>query len=140
VVVLAGALFAARLLPKGESRPIAWRDLSAEVGPLRIDGFERRLFREQDALDRYLKRVGSDASPAVDFSARQLLLVSPGPRSSTGYAVEVLSVTEQGGTITVRVRERAPAVDERVDPRVTYPYLLMSLPADKDVYVDWIGR
>lgn len=140
MVVLAGALLAARLLPEGESRPVAWGDLSAEVGPLRIERFERRLFREQDALARYLKLAESDASPAVDFSARQLLLVSPGPRSSTGYAVEVLAVSERGGTITVRVRERTPTVGDRVDPGVTYPYRLISLPAGRDVYVDWAGR
>ena len=76
----------------------------------------------------------------MDFSTRQLLLVSPGPRSATGYTVEVVSAREHGAEIRVRVRERAPKIDETVEPRVTYPYRLISLPAGKDVDVDWLGR
>jgi hypothetical protein len=76
----------------------------------------------------------------VDFSTRQLLLVSPGPRSGTGYSVEVVSAREHGAEIIVRIRERAPTLGERVEPRVTYPYRLISLPAGKDVEVDWLGR
>jgi len=78
--------------------------------------------------------------PQVDFSNRQVLLVSQGPRSSTGYSAEILSARERDGKITVRVRERAPRLGEDVEARVTYPYRLLSLPAGEDVYVDWIGR
>ncbi len=89
----------------------------------------------------YLKDArASRPAPAVDFSNRQLLLVSPGPRSATGYSVEVLSARERGGKITVRVQERTPPLGEQVQPHVTYPYRLISLPAGKDVYVDWLGR
>ena len=42
--------------------------------------------------------------------------------------------------MTVTVRERIPELGERVEPRVTFPYLLLSLPAGTDVYVDWLGR
>jgi hypothetical protein len=52
----------------------------------------------------------------------------------------VLSVREERGEITVRVRERTPALQDRVDARVTHPYRLLSLPADKEVAVDWVGR
>jgi hypothetical protein len=76
----------------------------------------------------------------VDFSTQQLLLVTPGPRSSTGYSVEVLSAREDDGEITVRVRERTPRLREKVQPHVTYPYRLISLPAGKNVYVHWLGR
>jgi hypothetical protein len=141
VLVLAAGLFAARLLPEGENRPVAWRDLSVEVGPLEITRSERRLIQERKALARFLARAGFDGTlPEIDFSKRQLLLVSPGPRSSSGYAVDVLDVTEKDEEITVRVREQTPGLGERVDPRVTHPYRLLSLPAGKDVYVDWIGR
>ena len=102
---------------------------------------ERRLFRQRAQLRAYLRDVRARRpGPAFDFSTRQLLLVSPGPRSSTGYGIDVLSVREKDGKITVRVRERAPRLGERVAPRVTYPYRLLSLPAGKDVYVEWLGR
>jgi PrcB C-terminal len=141
IAAVAGVLLAARLLLDGESRPIAWRDLTAQIGPLRISDREHRLFREQDQLARYLARASPrDPAPQIDFSQRQLLLVSPGPRSSTGYEVEVLSVREQDGEITVRVREQTPTLQDRVDARVTHPYRLLSLPAGKEVAVDWLGR
>jgi hypothetical protein len=138
---VAASLLAARLLPEEKSRPVPWHDLSAQVGPLRINGSQHPLFREQAKLDQYLRRAGARRpAPAVDFSRQQLLLVSPGPRSSTGYRVEVLSVRESDGKITVRVRERAPKLGEPVEARVTHPYRLLSLPAGDDVYVDWVGR
>jgi hypothetical protein len=42
--------------------------------------------------------------------------------------------------MTVRVRERTPTLQERVEARVTHPYRLLSLPAGKEVAVDWVGR
>jgi hypothetical protein len=138
VLALTGLLLAARLLPEGESEPVAWRDLSAQVGPLSIAGTERRLFRKREQLNGYLTRPRR--APSVDFSKRQLLLVSTGPRSSTGYSIAVLGVEERDGKITVRVREVTPGVDDHVEPRVTYPYRLLSLPTGKDVVVDWLGR
>jgi hypothetical protein len=141
VVAIGCVLVAARLLREGESRPVAWRDLTEQIGPLRISDREHRLFREQDDLGRYLVRARARGeTPQIDFARRQLLLVSPGPRSSTGYGVEVLSVREQGGEMTVRVRERTPTLQERVEARVTHPYRLLSLPAGKEVAVDWVGR
>jgi len=141
VVVTAALLLAARLLPEQKGHPVAWRDLSAQVGPLKIDASQHPLFRKRSKLAHYLQRAGARGSaPRVDFSRRQLLLVSPGPRSSTGYEVEIVSVREQGGKITARIRERAPRLGEPVEARVTYPYRLLSLPAGDDVYVDWLGR
>jgi hypothetical protein len=134
-------LLSAKLLPNEQGHEVAWRDLSAQVGPLRINGSQHPLFRERSRLTRYLRQAGAHRpAPAIDFSRRQLLLISPGPRSSTGYAVEVLGVRERDGKITVRVRERAPSLGEPVEARVTYPYRLLSLPAGDDVYVDWVGR
>jgi hypothetical protein len=49
-------------------------------------------------------------------------------------------VREQDGELTVTVREQTPSVNARVESRVTFPYRLLSLPAGKDVYVDWPGR
>jgi PrcB C-terminal len=125
--------------PEGEGQPVAWRDLSAATGPLTISGETKRIFRDERALRRYLGGAGGRV-PEVDFDRNQVLLVSPGPRSSTGYALEIQSVREHGDKVTVTVHERTPTVGEHVEPRVTFPYRLLSLPAGKDVYVDWPGR
>jgi hypothetical protein len=141
VLALSAFLIGAHLLPKGKGDAVAWRDLSPQVGPLTIRRPDARVFRERSKLERFLRGAHRGRPlPPVDFSSRELLLVSPGPRSSTGYSVEVLSVRERGGKITVRVREKTPALGDNVQPGVTYPYRLISLPAGKDVYVDWVGR
>ena len=140
MAALAAAALLVFLVPHdSKSRPVSWRDVSSQVGPLTLAFPERRLFRDRRQLANYLRSVDGRA-PDVDFTSRQVLFLSPGPRSSTGYAVEVLSVTEQDGKITVKVRERAPRLGDHVRPEVTYPYRLISLPAGKDVFVDWIGR
>jgi len=141
VLALSALLLAFRLLPEGKGQPVTWRDLSSQVGPLTILRSDDRLFRERSRLQTYLKGArATRPAPAVDFSTRQVLLVSTGPRSSTGYSLEMLSARERDGKITVRVRERSPRLGQNVRPRVTYPYRLISLPGGKDVYVDWLGR
>ena len=136
-----GVLLAVSLLPAEKSRPLAWRDLTTQVGPLTIADRENRLFRNREDFDRYLAQARARGRPPqIEFAQRQLLLVSPGPRSSTGYEVEVLSVSERDGEITVRVREQTPTLQDRVEARVTHPYRLLSLPAGRDVAVDWLGR
>jgi hypothetical protein len=111
------------------------------VGPLALTHSERRIFRDRTQLAKYLQRAQAERPlPAIDFSRSQVLLISPGPRSSSGYVVEILRVREKSGAITVKVRERTPGLVERVDPHVTYPYRLIKLPAGEDVFVDWVGR
>ena len=136
-----GVLLAVSLLPAEKSRPLAWRDLTTQVGPLTIADRENRLFRNREDFDRYLAQARARGRPPqIEFAQRQLLLVSPGPRSSTGYEVEVLSVSERDGEITVGVREQTPTLQDRVEARVTHPYRLLSLPAGRDVAVDWLRR
>jgi len=72
---------------------------------------------------------------------RMAVVISPGPRSSTGYRVRVLSVTEERSRIVVRVREETPTLHDEVQPVVTYPYRVILIPAlHKGVLVRWEGR
>ena len=135
--LLAAAVLVLLLLPRGKTQPVAWRDVSPRVGPALTSDRVQRLFRTPEQFHEFF---GSVAQAPVDFSTRQLLLVSPGPRSSTGYSVRILSVTERDDRITVDVRERTPTLADHVEARVTYPYRLLSLPAGKAVLVDWAGR
>ena len=133
------ALLGYSLWPENERHPVAWGDLTARAGPLTITRETRRVFRERRHFVDYVLAVGG-RPPDVDFESRQVLIVSPGPRSSTGYAVEILAVVERGGTIEVAVHERTPTLETAIEPRVTFPYRLVSLPAGKSVTVDWRGR
>jgi hypothetical protein len=131
------AVVAVLVVSRDKSRAVEWRDESARVGPVLTPDVTARQFRSRSQFAEFF---GSEEQEPVDFSNRQLLLVSPGPRSSTGYSVQVLSVTEQGDTITIKVRERTPTLADHVEAQVTYPYRLLSLPAGKAVAVDWEGR
>ena len=127
------------LWPEADARRVAWQDLSSRVGRLTITRETKRVFRDGKALRDYVAAGGGQV-PYVDFDRHQALLVSPGPRSSTGYALEIVRVDERGGKVTVTVRERAPEANDEVEPRTTFPYRLVTLPAGKDVYVNWPGR
>ena len=71
----------------------------------------------------------------------RLVLIAAGPRSSTGYRVEVLRTTERRGDIRILAREVTPTLTEGVTPRLTSPFRLITIPAtDKRVYVQWQGR
>ena len=79
--------------------------------------------------------------PPFDFARRRLILVAAGPRSSTGYGVRIVRITERRSTIDVLAREVTPSLRSRVVPRLTSPYRLITIPAtSKRVYVQWQGR
>ena len=138
VVGLATAALLLVVLDSDEnSRAVDWRDYTGKVGPVLTSDSTKLVFRMRA---QYQQFFGVTAEPPVDLSRRQLLLVTPGPRSSTGYSVQVLSVTENDDAITVKVREKTPTLSAHVEAYVTYPYRLLSLPAGKTVYVDWAGR
>jgi PrcB C-terminal len=125
--------------PEGKGEPVEWSDIS--IGPLPITRETKRVFRNERQLASFLARVqAAGRAPRVDFSTRQLLLVSTGPRSSTGYGVEISEVRRHADRIDVVVGERTPSLGTGVAPRVTSPYRLLSLPRDAAVYVDWRGR
>jgi hypothetical protein len=99
---------------------VDWRDVSAQAR----------------GLDRSVA-----AYSVTKQGDRERILVSPGPRSSTGYAVEVVRVVEQRRQILLEVREVTPRLGQRVQARVTYPYKLIEIPRTrKHVALHWLGH
>jgi PrcB C-terminal len=79
--------------------------------------------------------------PPIDFAHREAYLVAAGPRSSTGYRLDIVRVVDSGSRIVVTVHERTPSLGDPVKARVTYPYRLITLPrSDKAVKLKWPGR
>jgi hypothetical protein len=121
-----------RLYGRGGDRTVAWRDLTPAVAPARFPRPAERVVESRAELDELLP-----GAPVVNFSRWRGLLVALGPRSSSGYALEVESVREERRRVVVKVRERSPALGEAVRPRVTYPFLLITLPrGNKPVEVE----
>jgi PrcB C-terminal len=146
--VTAAAVFATfwplyeHLVRHGGSRPYPWEDVTARIRPLPLARPSGHLFHSQRDLTRYIRSaVPGRRAARIPLKGREALLVAAGPRSSTGYRVSILSVTEQRSRIIVRARERTPDLDDTVQPVVTSPYRLISFHAsEKPVFLDWVGR
>ncbi len=118
---------------------VSWR--SVPLGALLFPTPTARLFRDQASLDRYLLRAVQEPGPKLDFSHRSYVLLTTGPRSSSGYDIEVLSVTEQRSRLLVRALETAPRLGDPVRARVTSPYRLLAVPStEEQPAVEWLGR
>jgi hypothetical protein len=65
------------------------------------------------------------------------VLITAGPRSSTGYSLEIVRAEVERGRVYIVVRE----VTEPGRAEITYPYrLLVFKKIDKPVHVHWEGR
>ena len=68
---------------------------------------------------------------------QERVLITAGPRSSTGYSLEIESAVVERARISIVVRE----VDEPGRAEITYPYRLLVFPkVDKPVHIHWKGR
>jgi hypothetical protein len=65
--------------------------------------------------------------PAVDFTKEMVVGVFIGSRPTAGYSVEIVSTTENKGTLVVRYREAAPARGMMTAQVVTSPYHLVTV-------------
>ncbi len=132
------------MVEAGGTRRLAWRDVTAQVGPALWPKSVTRSFWKRSQLTRYLARTfprGRPRLPALDFTRQRLILVAAGPRSSTGYGVEIVRVAERRGDIRVIARETAPVLGRGVVAQITSPYRLITIPATgKRVYIQWQGR
>jgi hypothetical protein len=76
-------------------------------------------------------------SRVTTTATEERVLIASGPRSSTGYALEVRRAVVERGRVSIVVRE----LDEPGRAEVTYPYRLLVFPKlDKPVHVHWEGR
>jgi hypothetical protein len=120
----------------GGDRALAWADLSAKLGRPQFAKPVSKAFHDAASLERFVSRP-----PPIDFPRREAVLVASGPRSSTGYSLDVLRVTDERSRIVVEVRERTPHLGDPVRAAVTYPFRLITFPrSDKPVKIEWQGR
>jgi PrcB C-terminal len=143
VLAIAGGVVWTQVVEDG-SKPVAWTDVTAQMPHALWPKAASRSFWKMEQLDRFLDRTfpeGAPKAPRLDFSRRRLILVSAGPRSSTGYGVRIVRITERRSTIDVLATETTPSLDHPGVARLTSPYLLITIPAtSKRVYVQWQGR
>jgi hypothetical protein len=123
---------------------VPYVDLTRRAGPLEFTRITRDVFRDRAGLLEVLERNNPGrkiALPNIDFRRREIYLVAAGPRSSSGYTLEVVRVRDVGDHIVVVVHERSPSLGDQVKAGVTYPFVLIALPrSDEPVKLKWPGR
>ncbi len=127
----------------GRARPLAYEDLTPKVGPLEFTHITVDLSLTRAELLKVLQRNNPGRTlrlPPIDYTHQETFLVATGPRSSTGYALRIVRVEEQGGHIDVVVHEQTPSLGDPVRARVTYPFRLLALDSHKPVHLRWPGR
>jgi PrcB C-terminal len=126
------------------SKAVPYVDVSSQLRDVQFPRLVRELFRSRAELTGYLGRAlpgRKPTAPNIDFGHREAILVATGPRSSSGYALHVVKVRETSDRIAVTVRERTPSLGEPVVPRVTYPFVLITIPRiDKKLLLHIEGR
>jgi len=125
-------------------RNVPYVDLTRQTGQLEFTRITRDVFRDRAALLDVLERNNPGRTirlPNIDFERSDVYLVAAGPRSSSGYELQVLRVQDLGDHIVVVVHERTPSLGNAVQARVTYPFRLIALPrSSKPVKLKWPGR
>ena len=145
VLAIAGGVVWTRVVEASGAKAIAWQDVTAQVhGRALWPKSVTRSFWRQRQVDRYLARIfphGRPTLPRIDYERRRLVLIAAGPRSSTGYRVQILRATERRGDIRIFARELTPNLGQHVEARLTSPFRLITIPkTSKRVYVQWQGR
>jgi hypothetical protein len=127
----------------GSARPLEYEDLTPKLGSLEFTRITVNRASSRSELLEVLRRNNPGRKvvlPPLDFRRQETFLVATGPRSSTGYALRVVRVENQGGHINVVVRELTPSLGDPVRARVTYPYRLLVFDTTKPVRLKWLGR
>jgi hypothetical protein len=129
---------------KGGAHELAWRDLNARLGHIEFTRKVTAVYKSPAPFARLLEATmpgRAPEPPRVDFDRREVVVVSLGPRSSTGYSLRVERVVERRREIDVYLQERTPSLGDPVEPRVTYPYRAITIERSrKPVYVKLQGR
>jgi PrcB C-terminal len=129
---------------QGGEHDVAWRNLNTELGRVEFTRRVSAVYGSPAPLKRLLAATmpgRAPRAPRVDWSREQVVVISLGPRSSTGYSLRVLRVVERRRSIDVFVRERTPSLGDPLEARVTYPYRAVAIRSTKKpVYVKLQGR
>jgi hypothetical protein len=128
----------------GPGTPVPYRDISAQLRGYQPPRLAREVFKSRTELATYLRHTvpsGNRRLPTVDWAKREAILVASGPRSSTGYSLHVASLYARGGRLVLTVKERTPSLGEPVAAKVTYPYVLITVPrTSKSLLLHFRGR
>ena len=133
-----------RLVRTTGGDPLAWRDVSAEVGSFAPERAAAKSFVTPTHVLRALHRLDpqhAHALPRIAWGREQLLVVALGPRSATGYDLRVLRVVDQRSRVLVVLQEQAPRLGRPATAKLVSPYRVIAIPnRHKPVHTTWLDR
>jgi hypothetical protein len=98
-----------------------------------------REFISHPQLAAYLRARGGTNVPRIRFPRWRAVLITLGPRSTTGYSLRVLRVAEDTDRVVVSVLRRNATLLHPGRARLTFPYRLITLPTTgKPIHLTWI--
>lgn len=123
-------------------RGLPWLDLTNVVGPLVFPRATTRALPGPKTFALYLRiHKAKRRVPPPDFKHGIVLVIAVGPRSSTGFSLQVLRVTEQRSRVIVKLKENAPTLRRPGKTRLIYPYRMITFPkTHKPTFVTIQGR
>jgi hypothetical protein len=128
----------------GDARTIPWTDVTARVRGLQLVHREVVVIHSRRTFVKVVRAAmpgRAPAPPPLDWNRQEAVMIAVGPRSGTGYSVEVQRVVEHRRSIDVYARERTPSLGDPVTAEVTYPYRVIAIRrSHKPVYVKLRGR
>ena len=129
---------------QGGAHALAWRDLNAQLGRVEFTRKVTAVYRSRAPFTHLLEATmpgRAPKPPPVDFGRREVVVVSLGPRSSTGYSCGWSVWSSGGARSTSTSASERPSLGDPVEPRVTYPYRAITIARTaKPVYVKLQGR
>jgi hypothetical protein len=128
----------------GKAEAVRWTDLTPKLGTIEFTRRVTAVYHSRRPFEKLLQATMPGRPPRVpphNWSRDQVVVIALGPRSSTGYSLEILRVVERRRGIYVYARERTPHLGEPATARITYPYRVLSMHGNaKPVYVKLQGR
>jgi hypothetical protein len=123
---------------------VVWQDLTPRLGKVEFTRRVTAVYHSRPPFERLLEATMPGRAPKIpphNWDRDQVVVIALGPRSSTGYSLQILRVVERRRGIYVYARERTPSLGEPVTAGVTYPYRVLSMHGNaKPVYVKLEGR
>ena len=123
---------------------MAWRDVTHDMGTIEFTRKKLGVYHSRGSFMRLIDATmpgRAPKPPKLDWSLDQVVVISLGPRSSTGYSLVIDRVVERRRGILIYAHERTPTLGEPVEAKVTYVYRVLAMHGRaKPVYVKLRGR
>jgi hypothetical protein len=128
----------------GKTEPVPYTDITPQLGRIEFTRKVTAVYHSRRPFVKLLEATMPGRAPTPpphNWDRDQVVVIALGPRSSTGYSLRILRVVERRRGIYVYAREETPSLGDPVQPRITYPYRVLSMHGNaKPVYVKLEGR